>query len=220
MATSVPNAQTKLSSNPLIPEQYLDVPSQRLYYLSLGLLCQVSIFTLNVFSCLHDLPSRPLKSLTSSYHLHQEMTTAWQHVGNGFSSTSLIALYYHNSGYQGWITASQISYYTYVFCGFWMVSCLGELASIFQLYLEAWGWYLVRSSLSFLSWTRTNSMEQASQVQLQVLNPLGFAILSVLEMSLNSNSRVSHLGRLGQSFNLHLTCLHESFARLVLFFSS
>ena len=30
------------SSNPLIPEKYLDVPSQRLYYLSLGLLCQVS----------------------------------------------------------------------------------------------------------------------------------------------------------------------------------
>jgi len=30
------------ASNPLIPEKYLDVPSQRLYYLSLGLLCQVS----------------------------------------------------------------------------------------------------------------------------------------------------------------------------------
>lgn len=26
---------------PLIPEKYLDVPSQRLYYLSLGALCQV-----------------------------------------------------------------------------------------------------------------------------------------------------------------------------------
>ena len=36
---AVPNSQT---SNPLIPEKYLDVPSQRLYYLSLGLLCQVS----------------------------------------------------------------------------------------------------------------------------------------------------------------------------------
>jgi hypothetical protein len=29
--------------SPLIPEKYLDVPSQRLYYLSLGLLCQVFI---------------------------------------------------------------------------------------------------------------------------------------------------------------------------------
>lgn len=32
----------KSNSEPLIPEKYLDVPSQRLYYLSLGLLCQVS----------------------------------------------------------------------------------------------------------------------------------------------------------------------------------
>src|SRR6266508_2116515 len=31
----------KSSHNPVIPEKYLDVPSQRLYYLSLGLLCQV-----------------------------------------------------------------------------------------------------------------------------------------------------------------------------------
>jgi hypothetical protein len=36
--TAVPKSP---SSNPLIPEKYLDVPSQRLYYLSLGLLCQV-----------------------------------------------------------------------------------------------------------------------------------------------------------------------------------
>lgn len=28
---------------PLIPEKYLDVPSQRLYYLSFGFLCQVSM---------------------------------------------------------------------------------------------------------------------------------------------------------------------------------
>lgn len=28
-------------AGPLIPEKYLDVPSQRLYYLSLGALCQV-----------------------------------------------------------------------------------------------------------------------------------------------------------------------------------
>lgn len=32
--------------NPLIPEKYLDVPSQRLYYLSLGLLCQVGDLSL------------------------------------------------------------------------------------------------------------------------------------------------------------------------------
>jgi hypothetical protein len=31
------------SSQPLIPEKYLDAPSQRLYCLSLGLLCQVRI---------------------------------------------------------------------------------------------------------------------------------------------------------------------------------
>ena len=43
--TAVPKSQSPPSSNPLIPEKYLDVPSQRLYYLSLGLLCQVgSIF--------------------------------------------------------------------------------------------------------------------------------------------------------------------------------
>jgi nucleoporin POM152 len=35
-----PDAQ-KVPSNPLIPEKYLDIPSQRLYYLSLGLLFQV-----------------------------------------------------------------------------------------------------------------------------------------------------------------------------------
>jgi hypothetical protein len=38
--TAVPKSQSP-PSNPLIPEKYLDVPSQRLYYLSLGLLCQV-----------------------------------------------------------------------------------------------------------------------------------------------------------------------------------
>ena len=31
------------SPRPLIPEKYLDAPSQRLYYLSLGLLCQVRV---------------------------------------------------------------------------------------------------------------------------------------------------------------------------------
>jgi len=35
------DSKQKASHNPLIPEKYLDVPSQRLYYLSLGLLCQV-----------------------------------------------------------------------------------------------------------------------------------------------------------------------------------
>lgn len=34
---------------PFIPEQYLDVPSQRLYYLSLGLLLQVSGIQLDKF---------------------------------------------------------------------------------------------------------------------------------------------------------------------------
>ncbi|KAF9486443.1 hypothetical protein BDN70DRAFT_869985 [Pholiota conissans] len=35
------NGSTKISTpNPLIPEKYVDVPSQRLYYLSFGLLCQ------------------------------------------------------------------------------------------------------------------------------------------------------------------------------------
>lgn len=37
-STSPPGGQ------PLIPERLLDVPSQRLYYLSLGLLLQVSSF--------------------------------------------------------------------------------------------------------------------------------------------------------------------------------
>ena len=40
--TAVPKPQRSASPNTLIPEKYLDVPSQRLYYLSLGLLCQVS----------------------------------------------------------------------------------------------------------------------------------------------------------------------------------
>jgi len=43
---------------PLIPEVYLDFPSQRLYYLSLGALCQVCIvFTL---AC-HSPPMRDLE---------------------------------------------------------------------------------------------------------------------------------------------------------------
>lgn len=37
-----PSSPTAVPKSPLIPEKYLDVPSQRLYYLSLGLLCQVS----------------------------------------------------------------------------------------------------------------------------------------------------------------------------------
>ncbi|KAF9535689.1 hypothetical protein CPB83DRAFT_901377 [Crepidotus variabilis] len=40
MANSTPVANRRTPSNPLIPEKYLDIPSQRLYYLSLGLLCQ------------------------------------------------------------------------------------------------------------------------------------------------------------------------------------
>ncbi|KDR85486.1 hypothetical protein GALMADRAFT_84345 [Galerina marginata CBS 339.88] len=39
MATATPTFKQP-APNPLIPEKYLDVPSQRLYYLSLGLLCQ------------------------------------------------------------------------------------------------------------------------------------------------------------------------------------
>ncbi|KAF8807863.1 hypothetical protein BYT27DRAFT_7139354 [Phlegmacium glaucopus] len=46
--TAVPKSQSLPSSKPLIPEKYLDVPSQRLYYLSLGLLCQ-SIKILDFF---------------------------------------------------------------------------------------------------------------------------------------------------------------------------
>jgi nucleoporin POM152 len=34
-------ATVQPQGKPLIPENYLDVPSQRLYYLSLGALCQV-----------------------------------------------------------------------------------------------------------------------------------------------------------------------------------
>ncbi|PPQ78029.1 hypothetical protein CVT25_015574 [Psilocybe cyanescens] len=39
MTTPTPGSK-KTTSNPLIPEKYLDVPTQRLYFLSLGLLCQ------------------------------------------------------------------------------------------------------------------------------------------------------------------------------------
>ncbi|KAH9486481.1 Nucleoporin [Psilocybe cubensis] len=39
MSTPISGAK-KAPSNPLIPEKYLDVPTQRLYFLSLGLLCQ------------------------------------------------------------------------------------------------------------------------------------------------------------------------------------
>ena len=38
--------------NPLIPEKYLDVPSQRLYYLSFGLLFQVLLNHLPTISIL------------------------------------------------------------------------------------------------------------------------------------------------------------------------
>jgi hypothetical protein len=34
-------AKPPSSSQPRIPEKFLDVPTQRLYYLSFGLLCQV-----------------------------------------------------------------------------------------------------------------------------------------------------------------------------------
>jgi len=40
---------------PLIPEVYLDFPSQRLYYLSLGALCQVCIVFTLVY---HSSPTR------------------------------------------------------------------------------------------------------------------------------------------------------------------
>ncbi|KAF8956062.1 hypothetical protein BDZ97DRAFT_1925843 [Flammula alnicola] len=40
MASTTSSSQKPPPSNPLIPEKYLDVPSQRLYYLSIGLLCQ------------------------------------------------------------------------------------------------------------------------------------------------------------------------------------
>ena len=49
--TAVPKSQSPPSSNPLIPEKYLDVPSQRLYYLSLGLLCQVGLICVGVTPC-------------------------------------------------------------------------------------------------------------------------------------------------------------------------
>ena len=39
--SKVANPQRPPQPDPLIPERILDVPSQRLYYLSLGLLCQV-----------------------------------------------------------------------------------------------------------------------------------------------------------------------------------
>ena len=48
MATTTGRSQSPPSLNPLIPEKYLDVPSQRLYYLSLGLLCQVGVIILGV----------------------------------------------------------------------------------------------------------------------------------------------------------------------------
>ena len=50
--TAVTKSQSPPSLNPLIPEKYLDVPSQRLYYLSLGLLCQVGSILLGVTPCL------------------------------------------------------------------------------------------------------------------------------------------------------------------------
>ena len=51
---------------PLIPEHVLDVPSQRLYYLSLGLLCQVrALFWFAMdsevpFALLHSAAGRPM----------------------------------------------------------------------------------------------------------------------------------------------------------------
>lgn len=50
MNSSTPAGLKPPPPNPLIPEKYLDIPSQRLYYLSLGLLCQVCM--LCVLACL------------------------------------------------------------------------------------------------------------------------------------------------------------------------
>ena len=54
---------------PLIPERYLDVPSQRLYYLSLGLLLQVSnIYRFSARRCI------PYDALSVSYQNFIDLT--------------------------------------------------------------------------------------------------------------------------------------------------
>lgn len=54
---------------PLIPERYLDVPSQRLYYLSLGLLLQVSnIYHFSARRCI------PYDALSVSYQNFIDLT--------------------------------------------------------------------------------------------------------------------------------------------------
>jgi nucleoporin POM152 len=49
---------TMAGTQPRIPEQFLDVPSQRLYYLSFGLLCQaIKLFDLLAYHLSSSIPS-------------------------------------------------------------------------------------------------------------------------------------------------------------------
>lgn len=59
------------SNEPLIPESYIDAPSQRLYILSIGLLCQVRpILTQKIKSWLTGTKYRQSKFLTGSIVLY------------------------------------------------------------------------------------------------------------------------------------------------------
>jgi hypothetical protein len=112
---------------PLIPEKYLDAPSQRLYYLSLGLLCQVCISLYDDFSCSqkHSLAHRQSNSSIFLFHWHLRVKDS-RFVPSGSSLISCIASFSPNFEYRASITAKQVFCSKYVYYGFWMGSCLGE----------------------------------------------------------------------------------------------
>jgi nucleoporin POM152 len=68
-STTWPTMPVSVQPPPLIPEKYLDVPSQRLYYLSLGLLCQVPIQFAPIFSHSHHLVPQAVKVIDFTWYL-------------------------------------------------------------------------------------------------------------------------------------------------------
>lgn len=107
-----PNAKAK---GPLLPETYLDAPSQRLYYLSLGLLCQVWHFLVT------HLPTDPFvfrqSSCLISFTTLPRPTAPSDYARNGSWSTSFIASFCRICAYLGSTIASQSSSCRLHVCG-------------------------------------------------------------------------------------------------------
>lgn len=133
MTTSGPQTKQNVSTKPLIPEKYLDVPSQRLYYLSLGLLCQVPTVLLSFHKCSSLIFQSPSNYLTLYGRLplvKHELPSA----GSGYSQILSIVSFCRNCEYRDFNTAEQRFSYRYCFCGLSMVYCSVASASIFQRY--------------------------------------------------------------------------------------